>query len=382
MHKTQTWLADGRECTFYDRRPMQREVPADRRSLPARPDPAELRFDVRSGRWVVIAGHRQDRMFRPSPSDCPLCPSGESVATEIPATDFEVVVFDNRFPALTTAGLDPPDLGAARLEPPDLGVAADPVGTAAAETLPRSAPIPAYGRCEIVCFSPDHDVSFADLKPDQVRLILDVWRDRTEILHATPGIEQVFCFENRGPEIGVTQPHPHGQIYAFPFVAPRTAATLERAADYRRGTGRNLYDDALAVDREAVDRVIVADESWTAFVPYAAQWPYEVHLYPNRRHRDLTSLDDVELDSLATIYLDLLQRFDRLFDTPAPYVAAWHQAPVGPAGRDFALHLELFTNRRTSTTLKHLAGTEIGMAVFSNDVVPEQAAERLRQVAL
>jgi UDPglucose--hexose-1-phosphate uridylyltransferase len=372
MHKTQAWLADGRECTFYDRRPMQRDIPADHRDLPDRPTAAELRFDVRSGRWVVIAGHRQTRSFRPGASECPLCPSRGSVATEIPAADYDVVVFDNRFPALTTADLDPPDLAAW----------ADPFGPAGTGSMPAPVALPAYGRCEIVCFSPDHDLSFADLKPDQARLIMDVWRDRTEILHATPGIEQVFCFENRGPEIGVTQPHPHGQIYAFPFVTPRTAATLAQAADYRRRTGRNLYEDALAADRAATDRLIVADESWTAFVPYAAQWPYEVHLYPNRQHRDLTSLDDAELDSLATIYLDLLQRFDRLFDTPAPYVAAWHQAPAGPAGRDFAMHLELFTNRRTSTTLKHLAGTEIGMAVFSNDVVPEQAAERLRQLAV
>ena len=117
-------------------------------------------------------------------------------------------------------------------------------------------------------------------------------------------------------------------------------------------------------------------------MPYAGQWPYEVHLYPNRRHRDLASLDEAELDSLAVIYLDLLQRFDRLFETPAPYVAAWHQAPVGPVGRDFAMHLELFTNRRTSATLKQLAGTELGMEVFSNDVIPEQAAQRLRQAAV
>jgi UDPglucose--hexose-1-phosphate uridylyltransferase len=372
MHKTQAWLADGRECTFYDRRPMQRDITADRRELTARPGAAELRFDVRSGRWVVIAGHRQGRSFRPGAAECPLCPSRGSIATEIPAADYEVVVFDNRFPALTTANLHPPDLAAM----------ADTLPAAATGAVSAPVATPAYGRCEIVCFSPDHDVSFADLKPDQARLILDVWRDRTEILHAIPGIEQVFCFENRGPEIGVTQPHPHGQIYAFPFVTPRTATTLARAADYRRRTGRNLYDDALAADRAATKRVIVADESWTAFVPYAAQWPYEVHLYPNRRHRDLTSLDEVELDSLAAIYLDLLQRFDRLFDAPAPYVAAWHQAPAGPAGRDFAMHLELFTNRRTPTTLKHLAGTEIGVAVFSNDVVPEQAAERLRKVAV
>ena len=213
MHKTQAWLADGRECTFYDRRPMQRDIRADRRSLPARPHAAELRFDVRSGRWVVIAGHRQGRSFRPGAAECPLCPSRGSTATEIPAADYDVVVFDNRFPALTTAGLDPPDLGAL----------ADPSGPAASGHA-----APAYGRCEIVCFSADHDVSFADLKPDQARLILDVWRDRTEILHATPGIEQVFCFENRGPEIGVTQPHPHGQIYGFPFVTSADSGRRSR----------------------------------------------------------------------------------------------------------------------------------------------------------
>src|SRR5258705_9321500 len=99
MHKTQAWLADGRECTFYARRLMQRDIPADRRSLPPRPDAAELRFDVRSGRWVVIAGHRQGRSFRPGAAECPLCPSRGSAATEIPAADYEVVVFDNRFPA-------------------------------------------------------------------------------------------------------------------------------------------------------------------------------------------------------------------------------------------------------------------------------------------
>jgi UDPglucose--hexose-1-phosphate uridylyltransferase len=367
MHKTSTTLADGRECIFYDRRPVRREVRPDRRSLPDRPPAGRLRFDARTGDWVVIAAHRQDRSVRPNVDDCPLCPTRGEVSTEIPAADYDVVVFENRFPALTTVGAEPAD--------PDTFT-----GEVDATALRRSAA--AFGRCEIICFSSDHDASFADLKPDQARLVVEAWADRTAELGRKPGIRQVFCFENRGADIGATQPHPHGQVYAFPYVTTRTTRMLRQAAAYHRSTGGNLFDDALAADRADADRVVVADDFWTAFVPYAARWPYEVHLYPNRRHRDLTDLDDAELDSLGVIYLDLLQRFDRLFDRPAPYVAAWHQAPAGPVGDGFATHLELFTNRRSNTRLKHLAGTEIGMDAFSNDIGPEAAAARLRELAV
>jgi UDPglucose--hexose-1-phosphate uridylyltransferase len=361
MHTTSTRLADGRECVFYDRRPVDREILPDRRALPPRPDGARLRLDPRTGEWVVVAAHRQDRTHQPGAGDCPFCPTRGDRLTEVPAADYEVVVFENRFPALSGAG-----------EPP-FGIRAPVPG----ETVDVSAE--AYGRCEVICFSSDHDGSFTDLKPDEVRLVVDAWTDRTRIVSAIPGIVQVYCFENRGPEIGVTQPHPHGQMYAYPFVTPRTARMLERAAAHREATGRNLFDDALTAEHSDGTRIVTADDHWTAFVPYAARWPYEVHLYPHRRHRDLTTLSDPERDSLARIWPDVLQRFDRLFDAPAPYIAAWHQAPAVPGADEFALHLEVFTNRRSPTRLKHPAGTEAGMDVFSNDVAPEQAAARLRE---
>jgi UDPglucose--hexose-1-phosphate uridylyltransferase len=241
--------------------------------------------------------------------------------------------------------------------------------------------IPGEGRCEVICFSSDHDLSFADLSEDQARLVLDVWIDRTEDLARYPGIEQVFCFENRGPEIGVTQTHPHGQIYAYPFATPRTNRMLDMTTSYRRRFGRNVFDDLLAAERADGSRIVAQNSHWLAFVPYAARWPYEVHLYPKRRRTDLTGLDEDERDAFPAIYLDLLQRFDQLFDTPAPYIAAWHQAPAHDGGRDFALHLELFTNRRSSGKLKFLAGSEAGMDVFANDITPEQAAKRLRALA-
>lgn len=233
---------------------------------------------------------------------------------------------------------------------------------------------------------PEHDSGFADLTPVAARLVLDAWTDRTAELSALPGVEQVYCFENRGVEIGVTLSHPHGQIYAFPFVTPRTAKMAAAAAAHRAATGRNLFEDLLSRARAATERVVTAGEHWTAFVPYAARWPYEVHLYPHRRVPDLTCLTEAERAEFPGIYLDLLRRFDRLFAVPGrpqappptPYVSAWHQAPR-TRGAELALHLELFTIRRSPDKLKFLAGTESGTEAFINDVAPEAAARRLRE---
>jgi UDPglucose--hexose-1-phosphate uridylyltransferase len=294
---------------------------------------------------VAIASHRQGRTYHPPADQCPLCPSRDGRHTEIPDSDYEVVVFENRFPSL----------------------AGD------------------KGRCEVVCFTSDHDASFASLTPERARLVLDAWTDRTRELSQLPSVVQVFPFENRGEEIGVTLGHPHGQIYAYPFVTPRTSLMLRSLAEHRAATGRNLFDDVLADERSDGSRIVLAGEHWTAFTPYAAHWPYEVHLYPNRRVPDLLALDEDARAEFPHLYLDLLRRFDRIFgddQPPTPYISGWHQAPfTAPERRDFALHLELFTIRRTSGKLKFLAGSESGMGAFVNDVPPEAAAARLREVA-
>jgi UDPglucose--hexose-1-phosphate uridylyltransferase len=394
MQKTSTRLADGRELIYYDRLPARRSDYPDRRTLPKQTSSSRARFDPLTGEWVIIASHRQDRSFQPSAADCPLCPSRNGHLTEVPAPEYDVVVFQNRFPALTAA-LAHVSTGA--LAPALTGGGADASSAGALANVPAARTaggahparpsssilrsIAGEGRCEVICFSSDHDLSFADLSNDQARLVLDVWIDRTRDLARYPGIEQVFCFENRGPEIGVTQTHPHGQIYAYPFATPRTNRMLDMITSYRRRFGRNVFDDMLAAERADGSRIVAQNPYWLAFVPYAARWPYEVHLYPKQRHADLTGLDEGERDAFPAIYLDLLRRFDQLFDTPAPYIAAWHQAPTHDGGRDFALHLELFTNRRSSGKLKYLAGSEAGMDVFANDITPEQAAKRLRALA-
>ncbi|WP_069886506.1 galactose-1-phosphate uridylyltransferase [Streptomyces luteocolor] len=351
MKKTSTRLADGRELIYYDVRDDAVREAADRRPLGPVSTTSQVRRDPLLGDSVAIASHRQGRTYHPPADECPLCPSAGDRLSEIPDSSYDVVVFENRFPSLA--------------------------GDA--------------GRCEVVCFTSDHDASFADLTPGQAALVLEAWTDRTAELAHLPSVKQVFCFENRGAEIGVTLGHPHGQIYAYPFVTPRTDLMLRSLAAFKESSGGgNLFDDVVARE-SAGERVVLEGEHWVAFVPYAAHWPYEVHLYPKRRVPDLLALDEAARTEFPRIYLELLRRFDRIFgegEPPSPYIAAWHQAPFGSLDGheginrdDFALHLELFTIRRTSGKLKFLAGSESGMSVFINDVPPEAAAQRLREVA-
>jgi UDPglucose--hexose-1-phosphate uridylyltransferase len=191
----------------------------------------------------------------------------------------------------------------------------------------------------------------------------------------------VYCFENRGEEVGVTLHHPHGQVYAFPFVPPRTSRLLARARAHRASTGRNLFDDLLASELADGRRVVAGNEHWIAFVPRAARWPYEVMLFPAARVPDLPALRGPARAAFGPVYREVLGRLDGLFGAPMPYIAAWQQAPVrGRVARaEFALHLQLLPVGRGPGEVKFLAGTESAAGVWSNDVLPEMAAHRLRE---
>jgi UDPglucose--hexose-1-phosphate uridylyltransferase len=360
MKKTITHLADGRELIYFDERDDAVRSEGDRRDLPTPPPASELRYDPLVEEWVAIAAHRQTRTYLPPSDECPLCPSSPERATEIPAYDYDVVVFENRFPAFSHRFPAAPPQSPTPLVPARVGV----------------------GRCEVVCFTPDHDASFASLPPTRVRTVLAALADRTSELSALPDVEQVFCFENRGEEIGVTLRHPHGQIYAYPFVPPRARAMLDAARRYHHRTGRILLADVLAAERDARERVVAGNEHWTAYVPAAARWPFEVHLVPHRHVLDLAGLTDEESAAFAPVYLDVLRRCDALFNAPLPYIAAWHQAPVRDPDRELAyLHLQLTSVRRAAGKLKYLAGSESAMGAFINDVRPEDAARMLRETS-
>jgi UDPglucose--hexose-1-phosphate uridylyltransferase len=362
---TSTRLSDGRELIYFDddstSTSRAEHLTTDHRGLPARGEPGEVRFDALTDEWVAVAAHRQTRTHLPPADQCPICPTTPANASEIPAADYDVVVFENRFPSL--------------------GPALGPVP----ENAVWGTKGPAYGRCEVVSFTPEHTGSFSGLSAERSRTVIEAWSQRTAALSAMTGIKQVFPFENRGADIGVTLHHPHGQIYAYPYVTPR-AGTLGVAArkyfDAQDGTD-TLTGSLLRAEREDGSRMVLEGTHFSAYVPFAARWPLEIHLVPHRHVPDLAALSGEEKDELAHVYLDLLKRVDALYPTPTPYISAWHQAPLDdllrPAGY---LHLQLTSPRRAADKLKYLAGSEAAMGAFINDTTPETVAERLRTVAV
>jgi UDPglucose--hexose-1-phosphate uridylyltransferase len=347
---------------YFDDTPEAPERTAiDTRDLPPRQTSSQIRRDPLTGEWVAMAAHRQSRTYKPPAETCPLCPSEPGRPTEIPESSYDVVVFENCFPSFSQVVEDFGGNGLAIVD----GV----------ELVPR---MPGLGRCEVVCFTSQHNSSFGELSVPRIRTVMDVWADRTETMSVLPEVAQVFPFENRGEEIGVTLSHPHGQIYGYPFITPRTERMLETASSYLDKYGRPVMGDVLAAERSAGTRLIETSEHWTAFVPAAARWPVEVHVVAHRQVPDLPALTAEERDDFASLYARVLRHLDSIYDRPLPYIAAWHQAPVRE-GRDLAwLHLEVFSVLRTADKLKHLAGSESGMAVWINDGTPEAVAERLR----
>ncbi|GIZ96238.1 galactose-1-phosphate uridylyltransferase [Tsukamurella sp. TY48] len=352
-------LADGREILLFELPDGPRPVlGTDRRALAPRPDGpvTTVRRDPQTGDRVIVAPARQDRTYKPPKKMCPLCPDPEGRSSELPVQDYRVASFENRFPSLSGAvatAVDHPG-GSLRVEDPGVG------------------------RCEVVCFTSAHDGAFARLTEEHARLVVDVWAHRTTQLLERDDVAEVFCFENRGEEIGVTLPHPHGQIYAFPYRTPRTEAMLREAAAHRSRSGTDLFEDILAAEIADDERILVRTEHATAFVPFAARWPVEVHVYPNRHVHNLAELTAAEADDLARVYLTVLRAFDSLYGLPLPYIAGWHQFRSG--SDEGYLHAELFSIRRSADKLKYLAGAESGRDAFVTDKTPETIAQELRQV--
>ena len=292
------------------------------------------RYNELRGEEVAYAVHRQDRTFLPAEDHCPLCPTRPGgPVTEIPFPSYEIVVFDNLFPSF---------------EAPE-------------------------GAAEVVVYTDDHHGSFAGLEPERAQALMWVWRQRYEELAARPDVAYVLIFENRGVEVGTTLHHPHGQIYAFPFLPPVPA--LELAADARLGG----CAPCVLLERELADaeRVVHANDDVVAYVPYAARWPYEVHVVLREHRPSLVECTPGELVSLASALQAVTRGFDRLFDREFPYMMVLHQAPTDGALAGH-LHVEFYPPLRTATKLKYLAGCEQGAGTFIMDVLPEDSASALR----
>jgi UDPglucose--hexose-1-phosphate uridylyltransferase len=355
--KRSTRLSDGRELIYFDdsgsKLPTERKP--DLREASTRPAVAEMRLDSLTGDWISVAAARHNRAFLPPAHLCPLCPSTSANLSEIPDI-FDVAVFENKSPSFGPDIADTDDENYAVIPGLKLG------STRAS-----------IGRCEVVVFSPEHLGSLSSQSVSRVRTIIDAWADRTAELSAIPGVRQVFPFENRGEAIGVTLHHPHGQIYSYPYVTPRTLKLLESIEEY----GPNLFADTLSFE-QAGERVLINGQHFTAYVPFAGRWPIEIHLLPHRHVQNLAQLDDAERDELASMYSQLLKALDTIYDTPTPYISAWHQAPLVAGGENVRLQLQITSPRRAADKLKYLAGSEAAMGAFIADFPPEVTAELIR----
>ena len=379
VRRTLDRLADGREIIYFDdTEPYVSGSRRRRRRTPAPLEPAgrgRLPAALRRrspGEWVAIASHRNDRTFLPPAGRVPALPdrSRRPCRREIPAHDYDVVGLREPVPLVheTADGDAPAQIGRRR------------------RPLCRHARASAAARSSA---SPrDHDaVVRRPRAAARVRTVIEAWADRTAELSALPGRRgRSSASRTGGEEIGVTLHHPHGQIYAYPFVPPRSdAAAAPGRARTAGEPAATSCADVLDAERRAGTRVVLTGEHWTAYVPAAARWPVEVHLAPHRDVPDLAALDDAERDELAARLPRavaprrplLRRRWPRCRTSPA-----WHQAPVGERPRRSA-GCTCSSSRCCALPgkLKYLAGSESGMGAWVNDAAPERIAARLREVA-
>jgi UDPglucose--hexose-1-phosphate uridylyltransferase len=325
------------------------------------------RLNLLTGEWLLVSPQRLTRPWQgmeeaPAPArlpthdpTCYLCPGNARAAGARNPQYTSTFVFTNDFPALS------PDL-------PDHPAAAP---------HPLLAREPARGTCRVVCFSPRHDLTLAELPLPDIRHVIDLWAAETAELGRSYRWVQVF--ENKGELMGCSNPHPHGQIWALDALPSEPAKEDARQRAFLRDTGRVLLSEYVEVERQQRERLVVEHEHWVATVPYWAVWPFETLLVPRRPVRRLPELDGDERASLAGILKDLLTRYDGLFATSFPYSLGWHGAPFDGADHaHWQLHAHVYPPLlRSATVRKFLVGYEL-LAEAQRDLTPEQAAARLR----
>jgi UDPglucose--hexose-1-phosphate uridylyltransferase len=356
MHKRSMRKSDGRGLWLYSRAPIPADIRLTGSPAAGAPRSTHMRWHPLRGEWVTYAGHRQKRTFLPDAAHNPLAPSSDPAnPTEVPAGAYDIAVFDNLFP---TFSLDAP--------PPPASI----VDTR-----------PALGAAEVVVFTQDPSGSLATLPVDHLELLIEVWADRCTELGSAPEIHYVMPFENRGVEVGVTLHHPHGQIYAYPFVPPIAALELARQKAHLQQSGQGLLESIIEAEIRAEARVIERTDHAIAFVPAFARYAYEIWIAPIRAAAALADLTAAERRDFARALKIVLLKYDRLWQRPFPYVMVVHQAPTdGLPHPEAHVHAEFYPAYRMPGRLKYLAGSELGAGVFTADTFPEVTAAELRAV--
>jgi UDPglucose--hexose-1-phosphate uridylyltransferase len=346
---------DGRALSLYSRRPLAVSAPAP--SPCAEPQHANphLRWHPLRGEWVAYAAYRQDRTYLPPAQYNPLAATRDPAhPTEVPAGDYDIAVFDNLFPTLALAAHDAPP-----------------------SRVPTA---PADGHCEVLVYAQDPHAALATLALSHIELLFEVWAERTARMARKPHIRYVMPFENRGAEVGVTLHHPHGQIYAYPFIPPIPQRMLAQERAFNIRHGGNLLVDMAA--REDGARTLYRGAEAVAFVPACARYPYEVWVTPTAPVASFAALTASQRHDLARALKTVLLKYEGLWQRPFPYLLAWYQSPLdGIAHPETQLHAQFYPPYRSRERLKYLAGTELAAGMFAMDVLPEETARQLQQVA-
>ncbi len=320
--------------------------------------------------WVIVAAHRGDRPWhgeQPSAPDgrppryspgCHLCPGNTRVSGRRNPEYEGVFVFDNDHPCVGSES------------PSALASPVSPFRSRRADGVAR-----------VVCYTPRHDLPLADLGHDGVVGLLETLQSQCRELAERPEVRHVLVFENRGELVGVSNPHPHCQVYATNFVFRTMEQEAEVSAAHVASGGPTLLEEVIDAEEGDGRRMLSANHGAVAFVPYFARYPYETFVTPRAAHHGIEGLSAAEVDALAAVLRDTLVRYDNLWGIPFPYVMVLHQAPAdGRAHPGFHFHIEIYPPLRRPGLRKYLAGPEIGGGNFINSSAPEAAAAELRSV--
>lgn len=313
---------------------------------------AELRYHPLIKDWVMIASNRQGRPQMPK-DWCPFCVG----SGKVPAEGYTVYRYMNDFPALSQTPSEPDD------------VATDFFKVK-----------PAYGRCEVILYSPEHTKTVSQLSDSNMRTLVDTWTECFSDIRKDKAIKYVFIFENRGDVVGVTMPHPHGQVYGYSVIPKKIELEAESAKEHYAQTGHCLYCDMLDAELEAEKRIIFRNEHFTVFLPFFCEYPYGVYIFANRHVNSIDELTDAERTSLGVTVKQTSGMLDNLFDYAFPYMMCMHNAPVnsGDYSKDWHFHIEFFPPMRAADKQKFNASSETGVWAHCNPTAPEEKAEELR----
>lgn len=312
---------------------------------------AELRWNPLTKDWIMIASHRQNRPQMPK-DWCPFCPGSGKVPDS-----FDVYKYDNDFPALSN---NPP--------------VPDDVETHIYKTAE------AYGKCEVILYSPKHTVTLPELEKEHIRKLVDLWAERYTELKKDKNNKYIFIFENRGEAVGVTMPHPHGQIYAYPFIPKRLELELEAVREHKGKTGNCLLCDMLKDEVEDGRRIVIENEHFYSFLPFYSEYPYGMYIISKSHKQSIDLFADEEKTSLADILKKTAGTLDSLFGFAFPYMMCMYQNPVnGGECEDYHFHIKFFPPMRSENKIKFNASSETGAWAHCNPTAPEEKAEELRQ---